>query len=294
MKASLLYRCEDMTGEGATWLPRRKLLLWVDIDRGLLRAYRPGSGGVTAFQLPGTVTAIIPCAEDADTVWLAMRDRIVSFHLPSQRLQTRTVLSAVTPGLRTNDCRASPEGRLWTGVMHPGNHCETGALYCLEHDFSCREALTKQCIPNGIVWNEAGDTMYYADSGRRCIYGFAYDRETGAIHSRRTAVRAPEACGLPDGMAIDSRGFLWVAHWGGFGVCVWNPENGELVDRVEVPVPNVASCAFGGEGMDRLFITTARSGLSAGELEKYPLSGSLFAVATPGVVGKCHYPFHST
>jgi sugar lactone lactonase YvrE len=120
--------------------------------------------------------------------------------------------------------------------------------------------------------------MYYADSGKGCIYRFAYDGQRGALHSQKVVVQAPEGCGVPDGMAIDGRGFLWVAHWGGFGVYVWNPETGELMDRVEVPVPLVASCAFGGERMDELYITTARSGLTEEEKARFPLSGSLFRV----------------
>jgi sugar lactone lactonase YvrE len=77
-------------------------------------------------------------------------------------------------------------------------------------------------------------------------------------------------------MAIDRRGFLWVAHWGGDGVYVWNPASGELMDKIDVPVPLVASCAFGGDRMNQLYITTARSGLSNEEKDRFPLSGSLF------------------
>ena len=79
-----------------------------------------------------------------------------------------------------------------------------------------------------------------------------------------------------DGMTIDANGLLWVAHWGGFGVYVWSPSTGQLVDKIEVPVPNVASCTFGGKERNRLFITTAVDGLSEAEIQAYPLSGSLF------------------
>ena len=75
---------------------------------------------------------------------------------------------------------------------------------------------------------------------------------------------------------IDSNDNLWVAQWGGFGVYCYNPYTGELLGKVEVPAPNVASCAFGGKDMDTLYITTARAGLSEQQLEEYPLSGSLF------------------
>ncbi len=85
-------------------------------------------------------------------------------------------------------------------------------------------------------------------------------------------------------MTIDKDDNLWVAQWGGYGVYCYNPYTGELLKKIEVPAPNVASCAFGGEKLDTLYITTARAGLSPEQLEKYPLSGSLF-YCVPGTTG---------
>jgi sugar lactone lactonase YvrE len=90
--------------------------------------------------------------------------------------------------------------------------------------------------------------------------------------------------GTPDGMCIDEEGMLWIAQWNGFGVYRWNPINGKLLDKIEVPVPQVSSCAFGGENYDQLFITTAQENFSQELLEKYPDSGSVF-LAKPGVRG---------
>jgi sugar lactone lactonase YvrE len=59
---------------------------------------------------------------------------------------------------------------------------------------------------------------------------------------------------------------------------------------VRVPAPNVTSCAFGGSGLDRLYVTTARQGLSEEALAKYPHAGGLF-VAHPGVLGVPSYKF---
>ncbi|MDR3269036.1 MAG: SMP-30/gluconolactonase/LRE family protein [Tannerella sp.] len=279
MTSTLLYRCYDQIGEAATWLPHQEIFLWVDIDNALLHEYHPETNSVTDHSLPDMVTTIIPNREKTDEIWLALRNRLVSYHLKTGVIKELTILPAITPELRTNDGKSSPEGRIWLGVMHRSNHDKTGSLYCVEKDFSCRKILENQCIPNGIVWNRTGDTMYYADSGQGCIYRFAYDAQQGAIHSQQIAIQVPKEYGVPDGMAIDDRGFLWVAHWGGFGVYVWNPETGKLTDKIDVPTPLVASCAFGGKRMNELYITTARDGLSDEEKERFPLSGSLF-VAT--------------
>lgn len=292
MEADLLYRCSDQTGEAATWLADPGLLLWVDIDEGILHRYHWDSKQVRDYALPEMVTAVIPWKGHPGEVLLAMKNRFVAWHLTKGTYRTLIELPGLSPQLRTNDCKASPEGRLWCGVMHMNEYSGTGSLYCVESGHSCNQVLSRQCIPNGIVWNRAGDRMYYADSGRGCIEEYAYDRLTGSICLLRTAVQVPPEFGVPDGMTIDGDGMLWVAHWGGGGVYVWNPANGRLVDKIGVPAPHVASCTFGGQKKDQLYITTARSGLSAEQREAWPLSGSLFVAELPGVMsGENHYPF---
>jgi len=51
-----------------------------------------------------------------------------------------------------------------------------------------------------------------------------------------------------------------------------------------LPVSKPTSCAFGGDGLRELFISTARRGLSDAELEAQPLAGRLLRF-TPGVAG---------
>jgi sugar lactone lactonase YvrE len=123
--------------------------------------------------------------------------------------------------------------------------------------------------------------MYYNDTLTGTVQEFSYDVHTGDIKFIRVAVHLPPELGLPDGMAADSNGMLWIAQWGGFGVYCWNPVTGKLLGKVEVPAPNVSSCAFGGEGMDEMLITTAREHLTNSQLNEYPLSGSVFHVRLP-------------
>jgi sugar lactone lactonase YvrE len=94
-----------------------------------------------------------------------------------------------------------------------------------------------------------------------------------------------------DGMTIDCNDNLWVAQWGGGGVYCYNPYTGDLLTKIVVPAPHVASCAFGGDKLDTLYITTARAGLSEEQLEEYPLSGSVFC-CKPGAKGVPANCFH--
>jgi len=81
---------------------------------------------------------------------------------------------------------------------------------------------------------------------------------------------------------------IWIAHWNGFAVHRWNPNDGTLIGKIDVPVPQVSSCVFGGENMDQMLITTGRQNLSPADREKYPDSGSVY-MATPGVRGLRKY-----
>jgi L-arabinonolactonase len=51
--------------------------------------------------------------------------------------------------------------------------------------------------------------------------------------------------------------------------------------RINLPVPQVTCCCFGGPDLNRLFITTARENLGIDDASRYPLSGSIFYVDLP-------------
>lgn len=138
--------------------------------------------------------------------------------------------------------------------------------------------LSDIAISNGIVWTSDRSTMYYIDSPTRRVDAFDYHPDTGEISNRRTAFEIPDGLGYPDGMSIDAEDRLWVALWNGWSVVRFDPQNGKLLDRIELPVANVTACAFGGPELNELYITTARKGTSDEELEKQPHAGGLFRV----------------
>ena len=117
-------------------------------------------------------------------------------------------------------------------------------------------------ISNGITWSIDNKKMYYIDSPRREVYSFDYSLNTGEIKNRKVLIKVPEDLGYPDGMTIDTDGYLWIAHWGAYSICRWDPKKGELIDKIKIPVKRVSSCTFGGKNLNELYITTARIGFS--------------------------------
>ncbi|MNL42160.1 L-arabinolactonase [compost metagenome] len=77
---------------------------------------------------------------------------------------------------------------------------------------------------------------------------------------------------------------VWIAMWGGYSVTRWHPKTGELLLTIDVPSKNITSCAFGGEKLDTLYITSAKGHQRNNDLIDYPNSGGLFAIK-PGVTG---------
>ncbi|XP_033735023.1 regucalcin-like [Pecten maximus] len=91
--------------------------------------------------------------------------------------------------------------------------------------------------------------------------------------------------GWPDGMTMDTDGHLWVACFGIGKVISFDPVTGTKLREVTIPAPRTTSCCFGGKHMDELYVTTATLGALEDELNKYPLSGSVFKVTELGVKG---------
>lgn len=280
--ATLAFEAKATTGEGAIWHPERQTLFWVDIEGKTLYEYQPAGKTCSSWQFDRMVSTVVP--ESDSTVVVSLQDEIVRVDLHTGATVSIASIPDENGKVRCNDGKCDPAGRLWVGTMGFGAPEGAGALYCVWPDGSVKTQLKEVTISNGIVWSRNKKYMYYNDTPTGKIARYRYDVSNGKIVYDGVAVHIPAHTGVPDGMAIDSNDCLWVAQWGGSGVYCYNPYTGQLLAKVEIPAPHVASCAFGGKDLDTLYITTARAGLTDEQLEKYPLSGSVFS-CTPGVKG---------
>jgi sugar lactone lactonase YvrE len=126
--------------------------------------------------------------------------------------------------------------------------------------------------------------MYYIDTGVNRVDVFDFDETRGELTGRRPFVNIATISGKPDGLIVDAQGYVWVALWKGGALHRYAP-GGKLDRVVKLPVQQVTKCAFGGPDLTDLYITTARAGLDAAQLEAQPLAGSVFRVR-PGVSGR--------
>jgi sugar lactone lactonase YvrE len=281
-KVELALNARAALGEGAIWDNDRQVLYWVDILSREVHLYDVGSGEDRAIDVGQYVGTVVP--RQSGGLMLALHHGFAGLNVETEQVELLADPEAQEPGNRFNDGKCDPAGRFWAGTLALEGTPKAASLYRLDPDLSVHRMLENVTCSNGIVWTADSKTMYYIDTGLRRVDAFDYDLETGDISGRRTAFEVPSALGFPDGSTLDSQGMLWVALWSGGAVSRWNPATGELLQVVEVPAPNVTSCAFSGPNLDQLYITTARDGLSAAALEEFPLAGGLFR-ADVGVTG---------
>ncbi len=161
--------------------------------------------------------------------------------------------------------------------MDPSN--ASSALYRLDPDLSVSRMIEDITISNGIGWSPDNRRMYYVDTLRHTIYDYRFNLERGEISKRRVFVQVEPEFGVPDGLTVDSQGFVWVAFYDGWKVVRYNP-NGEIDELVELPVARPTCPAFGGPNLDELYVTTAIDGLSPDQLKDQPMAGDLFIIQT--------------
>ncbi|KAA1056968.1 SMP-30/gluconolactonase/LRE family protein [Azospirillum argentinense] len=281
MDAHCVWEAGARLGEGPVWSPSRNALFAVDIRGSRLLRYSPADGRGRDWPLEEAACWLVERADGAGFVAGLRSRRLIGLTLDGDRLSMGAELLRLeedTPGNRLNDAMADTAGRLWVGSMDDAEQDALGALYRVEPDGSPAQVDEGYTVSNGPALSPDGRTLYHTDSPSRTVFAFTLAAD-GTLSGKRVHLRFGEEDGYPDGMTCDAEGHLWVAHWSGGRVSRFRPD-GTLDQVVRLPVSNVTSCAFGGPGLDQLFITTAAQDAPDGE----PLAGGLFA-CTPGVVG---------
>lgn len=305
-------------GESPLWHPGLRCLLWVDIVGKRLHRLDPASGDESHWTLPeepGCIGLVAAAADGpgratpSDEEPAARPDRLVialrsGFHQLDWRDDSASgiVLRRLTPPLfdtaryRFNDGKVDPSGRFWAGTLFEPKTVADAGLYCLERgvarpvtgagtaDSPGREwGVTTS---NGLAFSPDGRLMYHSDTPAHVVYVHDIDPVSGRPLNRRVWWRtpddktAPDYAGRPDGAAVDVAGCYWTALFEGGRIAQISP-SGELLQTVVVPARCPTMVAFGGPDRRTLYVTSARHGRSDVELDRWPLSGRVFALRVP-------------
>lgn len=278
MIAHSLVPAQCMLAEGPYWHVRKKSYFWVDIEKGTLYQYSKGDFKPKTWQFEHRLSLVVE--GEGDEVILGLDRKIARFDLVTHSLEWIVEVESDLILNRFNDGKCDAKGRLWAGTLSTKFTHGSGSLYLIEAADSASQKIPNLSISNGIAWTQDQQTMYFIDSPTRSVRAYDFDLTLGELGSNRVVIQVPPELGTPDGMTIDQDGNLWIGHYGGFGVYCWDPKTGKLLTKIEIPAPQVTSCAFGGEHLDELLITTAQENMSLEDLQKYPESGDIFLVKT--------------
>ena len=270
-------------GEGLHWDGRRGLLWLVDILNQELIWFDPKVGVVGRRGLPEPIGWVLALT-DSDRVLIGLKSGIALVD-PFDIDRPIEWLDRSFPGrpdLRLNDAKVDKFGRVWAGAMSAHDDVDvTGSLAHYDVRLNAWKIVDAgYLVPNGPAFNAECSIMLHSDSARGTVYRYELDPDTGTLKGRTIWRVFPPEEGLPDGMTFDAEGFVWIAHWGAGQVCRYDPL-GRLDVAISMPTSQVTNVCFGGDSMERLFVTSASHGLSGDD----PHAGSLFEIHDVGVRG---------
>lgn len=261
-------------GEGPLWHQDR--LLYVDIETHKILAFSPASGVEKIWDVGQRVGTVVP-RSGGGLVW-AGDDGLFFFDESTGASTAITDPEPNLPDNRFNDGKCDPAGRFWAGTICLKKRPDA-ALYCLHTDLRLEKKFSPVTNSNGIIWSRDAQTMYYIDTPSKKVRAFDFDNATGAISGERVVWDTQDDPSVPDGMTIDSEDRLWIAFCHGAKVVCFDPSSRKVEMQIDFPCIETTACAFGGDDLGDLYITT---GLKPGLDE--PLAGRLF-VCRPGATG---------
>jgi sugar lactone lactonase YvrE len=272
------FAAGDALGEGPLWVPGEAALYWVDITGERFHRWEPRTGAHAVYPV-GTALGVLRIRRSGGLL-LGTGRGLAVWDGPKAELRVVADPEGGAPGMRFNDGAVDRRGRFWAGTMGRG---PVGHLYRLDADGSLQEMVAGLSTSNGIGWSPDNRTMYLTDSPLQVIWAYDFDLETGRIANRRPFVETPNEDGVPDGLTVDAEGCVWSARWSGWRVTRYDPTGRDIL-TLRLPVSHPTACAFGGPGLDELFITSASLTLDEAGRRAQPHAGDLFR-CRPGVRG---------
>jgi D-xylonolactonase len=248
---------DSLLAESPYWDANNRLLYWVDIEKKIFHRYNPLSGEYKTCRSE-KLAAFIVVGKHGELI-VGLQDGIYSMDFNEERFEPIALID--DPGVRLNDGKCDPQGRLWFGTMSLSGQDTTGKLY----RFFVGKIETMDSgfkIANGKGWTSDG-SMYHADTSKKTIWRYNYNSDNALISNKEQYILTE---GDPDGLCVDARDNIYIAMFGSGRVDIYSSD-GIKRECIIVPAKEVTSCAFGGSDLKSLFITTAKDGVFQARLK---------------------------
>ena len=271
-----IWKAKTILGEGTLWVPSQNCIYFVDIKKKNILVFNTKSKKKKIIKVNKEIGFITHVKKNVFVLGLKSELRFVN--LKSKKIIKSIKIEKDKPLNRINDGKTDFQGRLWFGTMDNSERkVRNGSLYCLDKNLILHKVDTKYYITNGPVFINK-DTFLHTDSRRKIIFKIKINKNFKIVKKTKF-LKFSKKDGSPDGMTIDTKKNIWVCHFGGGCITVYNLK-GKRMHRIKLPAKNITNCTFGGVNKDELFVTSALKGMKKKEIKRFSLSGSLFNIKT--------------
>ena len=272
-KPKCIWKSKLFLGEGTLWVPRLNSIFCVDIKKKKILILNITTNKKKILYVNKEIGFISHIKRNIFILGLKSELRIIN--LKKNQTLSSIKIESEKPGNRINDGKIDPAGRLWFGTMDNLEKKCLGSLYCLDNHLKLHKVDDKYFITNGPAFLD-NNNFYHTDSRKRLIYKIKINNKLKIV-KKTIFLRFNKIDGSPDGMTTDIKNNLWVCHYHGASISVYDLR-GNKIHKINIPAKNITNCTFGGSSNNELFISTARKGMKPKEIKKYPLSGNLFKI----------------
>ena len=275
-KPECIWKSRTLLGEGTLWVRSLSSIFFVDIKKKKIFILNTKNHKKKIIKVDKEIGFLSHVKKNIFVLGLKGELRIVD--LKSKKKIKSIFIEEDKPLNRLNDGKTDPRGRLWFGSMdNLERNIENGSLYCLDNDFKLTKVDSNYMITNGPAFIDEKN-FFHTDSRKKIIYKIKIDNNLN-VKKKKIYKKFSKFEGSPDGMTIDKFKNLWVCHFGGACVSVFN-KKGKKIHKIKLPAKNITNCTFGGSKNNDLYITSALKGLKSIDIKKYNLSGCLFKIKT--------------
>ena len=271
-----IWKLRCTLGEGTLWVKEHNSIYFVDIKKKKICSLNVKSKKKNIFKVNKEIGFIAHIKDHIFILGLQGELRI-------QNLKSKKVLKSIPVESkiklnRINDGKTDPAGNLWFGTMdNLERKIEKGSLYKLDKNLKLTRVDKNYRITNGPAFIDKYN-FYHTDSPKKIIYKIKINKNNKII-KKKIFKKLSLIEGVPDGMTVDKNKNLWVAHFHGACISVFN-KNAKLIHRIQFPAKNITNCAFGGKNNKELYVSTATKGMNKADLRKFRYSGFFFSVKT--------------
>ena len=272
----VLWKLNSILGEGTLWVKEHNSIYFVDIKKKRIHILNIKNQKRKTIHLNKQIGFLAHIKKNIFILGLERELRIID--LKSKKIIKSIKIENNLLKNRINDGKTDHKGRLWFGTMdNLERSIKKGSLYCLDKNLDLHKVDSNYFITNGPAFLD-DNNFYHTDSRSKVIYKIKINKSFKII-KKKIFVKLKTNEGSPDGMTLDNKKNLWVCHFNGARISVFD-KKGTKIHKVNFPAKNITNCTFGGKNNKELFVSSATKSMLRKDYKKYRYSGSFFSIKT--------------